>query len=165
VKAIRQKDHYGNLHHTVDERYGNVTMVMDYREGGGNSKGLHKMCDLLDEYRVPFAVRELKISDYVFFVGNKLAPILIERKSVDDVANSLADGRWERQQRSMRKAQYVLGNGDKRKCQLCYLIEGDASRRIVHGGNVGRASWDQVKYWAIYVLYLITLLMDCFSVI
>ena len=90
-------------------------------------------------------VRELKISDYVFFVGDKLAPILIERKSADDVANSLADGRWERQQRSMRKAQYVLGGGAARRCQICYLIEGDPSRRVVHGGNVGRVSWNQVR--------------------
>ena len=29
----------------------------------------------------------------VFFVGNKLAPLLIERKSIDDVASSLADGK------------------------------------------------------------------------
>mmetsp|Transcript_9714 Transcript_9714/g.13737 ORF Transcript_9714/g.13737 Transcript_9714/m.13737 type:complete len:1135 (+) Transcript_9714:72-3476(+) len=129
--------------HFVDEKFGDVTMTMDYREGGGGSKSLHKMCDLLDEYKVPYVVRDLKISDYVFFVGNKLAPILIERKSVDDVANSLADGRWERQQRNMRKAQYILGNGDERKCQICYLIEGDASKRTVHGGNIGRVSWNQ----------------------
>ena len=55
---------------------------------------------------------------------------------------SLSDGRWERQQRNMRMAQYVLG-GVERKCQICYLIEGDVNRRTVHGGNVGRRSWDQ----------------------
>ena len=129
----------------VDEEYGNVTMSMDFREGGGGTRGLHKMCDLLDEHCVPYVVRELKISDYVFFVDNKLAPILIERKSAEDVAGSIADGRWERQKRNMRKAQYVLGNGECRKCQICYIIEGDASRRTVHGGNVGRVSWDQVR--------------------
>ena len=48
----------------VDERYGDVTMSMDFREGGGGSKSLHKMCDLLDEYCVPYVVRDLKISDY-----------------------------------------------------------------------------------------------------
>jgi ERCC4-type nuclease len=126
----------------VNEEYGNVTMVMDFREGGGGSHGLHKICDLLDQHGIPYVVRELKISDYVFFVRNKLAPIIIERKTVDDVANSLADGRWERQKRNMRKAQLVLGGKD-RKCQMCYLIEGDTNKRIVHGGNVGRASWNQ----------------------
>ena len=88
-------------------------------------------------------VRELKIADYIFFVGDKLAPVLIERKTVDDVASSLHDGRWERQQRNMRKAQYVLGDGPARRCQICYIIEGDANKRKVHGGNVGRRTWFQ----------------------
>lgn len=70
----------------------------------------------------------------LFFVGSKIAPILVERKTGEDVANSIFDGRWERQQRSMRKAQYVLGGGPKRKCQICYIIEGDPSRFTVHGG-------------------------------
>ena len=65
-----------------------------------------------------YVVRELKIADYIFFVGEKLAPVLIERKTADDVAGSLHDGRWERQQRSMRKAQYVLGGGSARRCQV-----------------------------------------------
>ena len=49
---------------TVDEDFGNVTMSMDFREGGGSAKSLHKMCDLLDDYRVPYVVRNLKIADY-----------------------------------------------------------------------------------------------------
>jgi len=128
---------------SVDEEFGNVTMSMDFREGGGGGKSLHKMCDQLDTRGVPYVVRELKIADYIFFVNDKLAPILIERKTADDLAGSLHDGRWERQQRSMRKAQYVLGGGEARKCQICYIIEGDANKRKVHGGNVGRRSWFQ----------------------
>jgi len=81
----------------------------------------------------------------VFFVGDKLAPVLIERKSIEDVAHSLSDGRWGRQQYNMRKAQYVLGGGAERRCQLCYLIEGDPSLRTVHGGFVGRRSWGIVS--------------------
>ena len=88
-------------------------------------------------------VRELKIADYIFFVGDKLAPILIERKTAEDVASSLHDGRWERQQRSMRKAQFVLGGGPSRRCQICYIIEGDAAKKKVHGGNIGRRTWFQ----------------------
>lgn len=45
----------------------------------------------------------------------------------------------------MRKAQFVLGGGEARRCRICYLIEGDANKRVVHGGNVGRRSWDQVR--------------------
>ena len=113
---------------SVDHEFGNVTMSMDFREGGGGGRSLHKMCDQLDIRGVPYVVRELKIADYIFFVGEKLAPVLIERKTADDVAGSLHDGRWERQQRSMRKAQYVLGGGSARRCQvsnwlgLVYLV-------------------------------------------
>ena len=103
---------------SVDQEFGNVTMSMDFREGGGGGRSLHKMCDQLDIRGVPYVVRELKIADYIFFVGDKLAPVLIERKTADDVAGSLHDGRWERQQRSMRKAQYVLGGGSARRCQV-----------------------------------------------
>ena len=39
---------------SVDQDYGNVTMSMDFREGGGGSKSLHKMCDILDEHGVPY---------------------------------------------------------------------------------------------------------------
>jgi hypothetical protein len=81
----------------VDREFGSVTISMDFREGGGGSKSLHKMCDNLEREGVPYVVRELKIADYLFFVGDLLAPMLVERKSVDDVAASLVDGRWERQ--------------------------------------------------------------------
>ena len=72
---------------TTHPEFESVTMCVDFREGGGGTHSLHKMCDLLDEHCVPYLVRELKISDYIFFVGDKLAPILIERKNVEDVAS------------------------------------------------------------------------------
>ena len=127
----------------VSKEYGCVTICVDQREGGGASIGLHRLCDELDVANAPYVVRCLKIADYVFFVDNKLAPILIERKSTEDLAGSLADGRWLKQQHNMRKAQYVLGGGEARKCDICYLVEGDASKRTVHGGNVGRQFWNQ----------------------
>jgi hypothetical protein len=49
---------------TVEDIYGNVTISMDFREGGGASRKLHDMCNFLDEYRIPYVVRNLKISDY-----------------------------------------------------------------------------------------------------
>ena len=129
----------------VDREFGSVTISMDFREGGGGSKSLHKMCDNLEREGVPYVVRELKIADYLFFVGDLLAPMLVERKSVDDVAASLVDGRWERQQRQMRKAQYVLGGQSQRKCSIGYLIEGSTSQVTGHEGKVGRASWNQTE--------------------
>ena len=35
---------------TVDEEFGMVTMSMDFREGGGGGKSLHRYCDELDRY-------------------------------------------------------------------------------------------------------------------
>jgi ERCC4-type nuclease len=128
---------------TVDEEFGAVTVSMDFREGGGCGKGLHKICDQLDIRGVPYVVRELKIADFLFFNGDKLAPLLIERKTAEDVASSIHDGRWERQQRKMRQAQFVLGGGPGRRCKICYIIEGDPSKKTVHGGNVGRHTWFQ----------------------
>ncbi len=82
----------------VEKKYKSVTLCVDHREGGGGSKSLHTLCENLDQLKVPYFVSELKIADYVFFVNDKLAPVLIERKSAEDVAGSLSDGRWERQQ-------------------------------------------------------------------
>ncbi len=49
---------------TVDEEFGNVTISMDFREGGGGKHKLHEMCNFFDEYQIPYVVRNLKISDY-----------------------------------------------------------------------------------------------------
>ena len=38
---------------------------------------------------------------------------------------------------------YILGGGPDRRCEICYIIEGDASKKTVHGGNVGRRNWQQ----------------------
>jgi ERCC4-type nuclease len=65
-------------------------------------------CGFMDDHEISYVVRDLKISEYVFFVGEMLITVFIERKSIEDVASSLHDGRWERQQRNMRKAQHVL---------------------------------------------------------
>ena len=56
----------------------------------------------------------------------------------------------------MRKAQYVLGGGESRKCKISYLIEGDASKRQVHGGFIGRATWRKVSVKSNYLLFFLT---------
>ena len=127
---------------SVSSCYANLTVVIDFREGGGPSNNLHKFCNHLDCRKVPFVVRELKISDYVFFYGECIAPYFVERKSLVDVANSLADNRWENQKTNMKKARAVLGSS----CKLYYIIEGNPERiDEVHGGYVGRAEWKKVN--------------------
>ena len=70
---------------------------------------------MLDAHCLPYYVRHLNIADYMFLVRgpgcglggqqlparDRVAPVLVERKSVEDVAGSIADGRWQAQQRRM----------------------------------------------------------------
>lgn len=81
--------------------YSNIVMGMDLREGGGGSKVLHQMCNRLDSTKLPYFVTSLAIGDYIFFNQGKLVPVLIERKSIQDVAQSIYDGRWHNQKRRM----------------------------------------------------------------
>jgi hypothetical protein len=88
----------------VEPRYNQICLAVDSREGGGGTssrKTLHEMCNTLDLSKIPYFVGPLAIGDYAFFSGNRLCPILVERKSVQDVAQSIHDGRWESQKRRM----------------------------------------------------------------
>lgn len=52
---------------TVDEEFGAVTMSMDFREGGGGGKSLHKMCDQLDIRGVPYGEQSVcRLGIYLF---------------------------------------------------------------------------------------------------
>lgn len=97
----------------------------------------------------PYFVGSLSIGDYVFFTnkngaGNEmkhLCPILVERKSVQDVAQSIHDGRWQRQKHRMYVGQHVFGYGNSR---MVYIIEGNENKQTVSGGFVG-ARWFEVN--------------------
>eukprot|EP00977_Amphora_coffeiformis_P028248 scaffold34916_cov170-Amphora_coffeaeformis.AAC.12 len=103
-------------------RYDNICLGVDSREGGGGSKVLHQMCNKLEMMSCPYFVGQLSIGDYVFFTSNGgggagqhmnyLLPILVERKSVQDVAQSIYDGRWQRQKHRMyaEKLQEEINN-------------------------------------------------------
>ena len=71
---------------------------------------------------------------------NYLCPIVVERKSVQDVAMSIHDGRWKDQKRRMYHAQYVFGYDN---CHMVYIIEGNENAQTVSGGYVG-ARWFNV---------------------
>eukprot|EP00980_Cylindrotheca_fusiformis_P002269 scaffold523_cov101-Cylindrotheca_fusiformis.AAC.7 len=119
--------------------YSNIVMGMDLREGGGGSKVvLHQMCNKLDWTKLPYFVSSLAIGDYIFMNQGKLVPVLIERKSVQDVAQSIYDGRWQSQKRRMYHGQYVFGYGQSR---LAFIIEGKQERHQVTGGFIGNAAF------------------------
>ena len=119
---------------------------VDLKEGGGGKSVLHTFCNKLDMQKIPYFVGCLSIGDYAFFSKAKdgsmdlLCPILVERKSVQDIAASIKDGRWLSQKRRMYAAQHVFGYG---KCQMVYIIEGNINRQTVTGDYIG-ARWLEV---------------------
>ena len=129
----------------VDKRYENICLGVDSREGGGQSKTLHQMCNKLEMMKCPYFVGTFTIGDYVFFTTKKgsldqmnhLCPILVERKSIQDVAQSIHDGRWRNQKNRMYAGQYVFGYD---KCRMVYIIEGNENKHTVSGGYIG-AHW------------------------
>ena len=125
----------------VPPKYDRIFLAVDFREGGGGDrhrKILHDMCNKLDLQEIPYLVNTLRIGDYCFFSGDKLCPILVERKSVEDVAKSIDDndGRWIRQKRRMYQGQYVFGY---QNCRIAYIIEGKVEKHLVSNGFVGNA--------------------------
>ena len=87
----------------------------------------------------PYFVGTLSIGDYAFFSGNRLCPILVERKSVQDVAQSIHDGRWQKQKQRMYRGQYLFGYETSR---IAFLIEGKAEAQQVTGGYIGHRRFD-----------------------
>lgn len=127
----------------VDKRYPNICLGVDLREGGGGAKTLHQMCNKLDMMNCPYFVGSLSIGDYVFFTEKDLlCPIVVERKSVQDVAMSIYDGRWKSQKHRMYVAQFVFGYEN---CRMVYIIEGNENKQAVSGDYVGARCYDVDK--------------------
>mmetsp|Transcript_17996 Transcript_17996/g.44458 ORF Transcript_17996/g.44458 Transcript_17996/m.44458 type:complete len:880 (-) Transcript_17996:89-2728(-) len=119
----------------VDPRFDGISLAVDNREGGGPKKKLHYMCNKLDTLKIPYFVHPLSIGDYCFFAGDKLLPVLIERKSIQDVAHSIYDKRWVNQKKRMYHGQYVFGH---QNCRMAYIIEGRKETQQLSGGYVGQ---------------------------
>jgi hypothetical protein len=81
-------------------------LAVDFREAGGGRHQLHDLANWLSTGKVPFVVRALPVADFAMFVSAPawtggatpalMAPLLIERKTYEDVALSLADTRCVR---------------------------------------------------------------------
>ena len=121
----------------VDPCFQGICLVVDNREGGGASNKLHAMCQALDIRKVPYVVTKLDIGDYAFVSMDtqKYLPIIVERKSIQDVAQSIWDGRWISQKLRMYQGQYVFGFDS---CRMGYLIEGHADSQELTDGAMGQ---------------------------
>lgn len=89
-----------------------MTLAIDSRE-----RGLLKC--LIEKYSIDPAVKQLSLGDAMVSTGTKT--ILVERKTVADLAASIADGRYREQRARLLDAQ---GSG----CTAMYIIEGSYSK-------------------------------------
>ena len=124
-----------------------VYLLVDEREGGGQSRDrFYELLDALESRGVRFETRRLKsgYGDYHFVLkdgsghdgsgrdgrgSERGLPRIIERKAYEDVAHSLKDGRWEKQQEAMRRVSAAHFGGD---AQLEYVIEGGDRADLFH---------------------------------
>ncbi|CAB9525623.1 DEK C terminal domain [Seminavis robusta] len=135
--------HYrtSNIHSLdlVERGYKDICVGVDRREGGCGRNGLQSMLNHFDIIKMPYFVDTLMIGDYIFvWTGSgpdygKLCPILVERKSIEDVALSMADGRWQSQKQRMYHGQFVFGYHN---CRIAYVIEGKEEKQQVSGGYI-----------------------------
>ena len=125
----------------VDPSYTGICLAVDFREGGHQKSVLQNMCQGLDKSKVPYFVGALDIGDYAFFCTKtgKLCPVLIERKTIQDVAHSIADGRWASQKHRMYHGQYVF---EYTNCRMAYIIEGNIKKQLVAHEYVGHRKFN-----------------------
>ena len=125
----------------VDSAYKGICLAVDFREGGLQKSVLQNMCQGLDKSKVPYFVGALDIGDYAFFCTKtgKLCPVLIERKTIQDVAHSISDGRWTSQKHRMYHGQYVF---EYPNCRMAYIIEGNIKKQLVAHEYVGHRKFN-----------------------
>lgn len=129
----------------VPESCRDIVIGVDSREGGGAKRALHDMCNRLESKNVPFFVANFNIGGYLFFTrdpsGNfdYLCPILVEHKAIEDVAQSIHDGRWDDQKERIYAGQYVFGYENSR---MVFIIEGNIKRHELTGGYVGSVTYN-----------------------
>jgi len=71
----------------------NIAIIMDYREFNPD------ILNILLDYGISITVKNLKVGDFI--INDKIA---IERKTTQDFAQSIIDGRLFRQAENMKKA-------------------------------------------------------------
>jgi ERCC4-type nuclease len=96
-----------------------MKLKVDHRE-----KKLIKLLEAfktMHEFDFSIEVQELPLGDIILCDDDDTERLIIERKSVNDLAASLRDGRY-------REQSYRLTNGPVHNHNIIYLIEGDISK-------------------------------------
>lgn len=90
-----------------------MKLVIDARE--------HKLIEGLTELGCPFETANLDLGDIIFMQDNGETTLVVERKTVADLAASIKDGRYLNQKVRLKQLH------DAKRCVM-YLIEGDINR-------------------------------------
>lgn len=99
-------------------------VVIDSREFSKNPE----VKDVFDKYEVKFAISKLEVGDYLLLAPEGNRPILIERKSVMDLANSIKDRRlWD-------QAKLLLDHCEENNYQPLIIVEGSLTILRRHSG-------------------------------
>ena len=84
-------------------------------------KLLNAKLDELEVSKISIVVEELPLGDIIICDDNKVEKLIIERKSLNDLAASIRDGRYSEQS-------FRLENHEIHNHNIVYLIEGDIHR-------------------------------------
>jgi crossover junction endonuclease MUS81 len=95
----------------------NVKMLVDYRE-----KYIKEFFTKNREYDKIVEIRNLEIGDIIIEI-NDYPTILIERKTMKDLASSITDGR-------LREQKYRIASSTIPKNKIFYLIEGELDEKL-----------------------------------
>merc|ERR1712086_1120209 len=102
-----------------------LKIKIDYRENL-----IKKYFENHDELKKFTEIKNLDIGDLIIEVNNKPL-ILIERKTIPDLASSISDGR-------LREQKHRISLSNFTKSQVIYLIEGDLNQQLY--GYIDRKS-------------------------
>ena len=135
--ALSLQKLYYSPHRPLDTKYdpSKLYLIVDYRERGGFAHHLHDLVHLLQDlssgYQV--VVEELLEGDYRFCMGGQDLPLLIERKTWSDVAQTMRGGRWSGQQEKMAALadRSFKRSGDP--VRLVYIVEGSKDGAELEG--------------------------------
>ena len=100
----------------------------------------------LEKKEITFKKEQLEIGDIIFYKNDKIL-LLIERKTIEDLASSIKDGRFRKQYLN------IINNIDSNRC--CYLIEGNilvnrqsignVKKKIIYGAIFNKMFRDDIK--------------------
>ncbi|CAG9562626.1 unnamed protein product [Danaus chrysippus] len=153
-----------------------IILYIDVKETSGLAKKNDPLTLQLKKYpNLKFEFRSLSVGDFAWIARHRLnkeelvLPYIVERKRLDDLANSIKDGRYREQKFRLKKSKakviYLVENYDSRYVGLPYqtLMQGLANTRIKDDIQVLRTDSlaQSVRFLAILSMKIINEYQNC----